>query len=194
MKKQKTNHVILWVIAITIGLLLNSCSSRKAEKQRISEASKNEIAINETIALKTDLNVKLETVAVIDDKTETTTTTKTWSPVDPKKPSSMTDPEGKKRDFNNSTYKEEETKEKKNAKTLETLKAEITKKEDVAKDLKTLDKALAKKASETINIDKSGFSISNWIWIIIFFIITNALLYLNHRFGFIKRVTSFFIK
>jgi hypothetical protein len=194
MKKQKINHVLLWVIAITVGLLLNSCSSRKAEKQRLSEALETEIAINENLDLKTDLNVKLETVAVIDDKTETTTTTKTWAPVDPTKPSSMTDPEGKKRDFNNSTYKEEETKEKKNAKTLETLKAEITKKEDVAKGLKTLDKAQVKKASETITIDKKGFLLSNWIWIIIFFIIAIALLYLNHRFGLIKRVTSFFIK
>lgn len=188
------HYLVILCIAALIVVSVNSCTSRKAEKQRQTEVSKTEIHVDEQTSEKKDVNVKLEIVEEVDDKTETEKTVKMWSPIDPTLPSSMTDPDGKKRDFTNSSYKEETTRQKKNTKNRETSKAEITEKQEVIKELEKLQKGNVNKSAETINITKKGISFGVWVWITLAILVTIALLYLNHRFSLVKRVTAFFSK
>jgi hypothetical protein len=188
------HYLVILCLAALIVASVNSCTSRKAEKQRQTEVYKTEIRVDETISEKKDINVKLETVEEVDDQSETEKTVKMWSPIDPTLPSSMTDPDGKKRDFTNSSYKEETTREKKNTKNKGTAKAEITEKQEVIKELAKLQKGNANKSAETINITKKGISFGIWVWVTIAVIGIAALLYLNQRFSLVKRVTAFFSK
>lgn len=188
------HYLTILCIAAIIVISVNSCTSRKVEKQRQTEVSKNKTIVDEHTSEKKDVNVKMETVEEVDDKTETIKTTKTWSPVDPSFSASMIDPDGKKRELNNSSYKEEVTRENKNTKTKQTDKAEITEKQEVIKDLEKLQKGNVNKSDETINITKKGISFGVWVWITLATIVATALLYLNNRFNLIKRVTAFFSK
>ena len=187
-------YLVILCIAAIIVISVNSCTSRKVEKQRQTEVSKNKTIVDEHTSEKKDVNIKLETVEEVDDKTETVKTTKTWSPVDPSFSASMIDPDGKKRELNNSSYKEEVTREHKNTKTKQTDKAEITEKQEVIKDLEKLQKGNVNKSAETINITKKGISFGVWVWITLAMIMATALLYLNYRFKLVKRVTAFFSK
>lgn len=188
------HYVVILCIAAFIVISINSCSSRKAEKHRQTEVLKTKTVVDEHLDEKKEVNVKVETETVVDDKTETEKIIKMWSPIDPTLPSSMTDPDGKKRDFTNSSYKEEVTKEKKNTKNKETAKVEITEKQEVIKDLETLQKGNVNKSAETINITRKGISFGFWVWITLGIIVATGLLYLNHRFNLRKRVTTFFSK
>lgn len=188
------HYLVILCIAAIVVISVNSCTSRKVEKQHQTEVSKNRTIVDEHTSEKKDVNVKVETVEEVDDKTETVKTTKTWSPVDPSFSASMIDPDGKKRELNNSSYKEEVTREHKNTKTKQTDKTEITEKQEVIKDLEKLQKGNVNKSAETINITKKGISFGVWVWITLAMIMATALLYLNYRFKLVKRVTAFFSK
>lgn len=192
MKKQSIIHVLIWVIAILLGIANSSCSS----KTKLTEINKEEIKIENTQesenSEKTETNVKVAIVTKVDDKTKTVSTTKTWKPIDPTKPSSKTEPDGKKTEFNNSSYEEKTTTELKDQKTEHSDNSEDFRKKESAAKAKAKEKAAIEILARKDDLDKSGFNFWNWLWLIGIVIISIVLLYLNHRFKLLKRVTAFF--
>ena len=192
MKNQKTIHVFIWAIAILLGIANFSCSS----KQKLTEINKEEIVIenssNSENSKNSETNIKVDVVTKVDDKTKTVSVKKTYSPIDATKPASVTDPEGKKHDLNNATLTEEITTEETNKKTENSDNSEkFHKKESNAKE-KAKEKAAIEILARKEDLDKSGFNFWGWLWMIGIVIIGIGLLYLNHRFKFLKRVTTFF--
>ena len=192
MKNQKTIHVFIWAIAILFGIANSSCSSKK----KTTEVNKEEIKIENSQesenSEKTETNVKVAIVTKVDDKTKTVSTTKTWKPIDPTKPSSKTEPDGKKTEFNNSSYEEKTTTELKDQKTEHSDNSEDFRKKESAAKAKAKEKAAIEILARKDDLDKSGFNFWGWLWMIGIVIIGIGLLYLNHRFKLLKRVTTFF--
>ena len=192
MKNQKTIHVFIWAIAILLGIANSSCSSKK----KITEVNKEEIVIenssNSENSEKTETNVKVDIVTKVDDKTKTVTATKTWTPIDSSKPAIMTDPEGRKHDLNNVVYKEETTTEHKDLKKENSDNSEQSLKKASTAKAASKGKATIENGSKKEDLDKSGFNFWSWFWLIGIVIIGIGILYLNHRFKLLKRVTAFF--
>ena len=192
MKNQKKIHVFIWAIAILLGIANSSCTSKK----KITESNKEEIVIENfqesENSEKTETNVKVDVVTKVDDKTKTVSTTKTWKPIDPTKPSSKTEPDGKKTEFNNSSYEEKTTTELKDQKTEHSDNSEDFRKKESAAKAKAKEKAAIEILARKADLDKSGFNFWSWLWLIGIVIIGIGLLYLNHRFKLLKRVTTFF--
>ena len=192
MKKQSIIHVLIWVIAILLGIANSSCSSKK----KITEVNKEEIVVenssNSENSENSESNVKVDVVTKVDDKTKTVSTTKTWKPIDPTKPSSKTEPDGKKTEFNNSSYEEKTTTELKDQKTEHSDNSEDFRKKESAAKAKAKEKAAIEILARKDDLEKSGFNFWGWLWMIGIVIIGIGLLYLNHRFKLLKRVTTFF--
>jgi type IV secretory pathway VirB10-like protein len=194
MKKNTRNHILLWVIAILLGIANSSCSSKKKTTEVNKEEIKIENSQNSENSENSQTNVKVDIVTKVDDKTKTTSTTKTWKPIDPTKPSSKTEPDGKKTEFNNSSYEEKTTTEEANKKTENSDNSEIFRKKELAGKTESKGKAAAKIEAKKIDLDKSGFNSWSWFWVAGAIIIGIGLLYLNNRFRLLKRVTTFFSK
>lgn len=192
MKKETRNHLLFWVVVLGLSIAMNSCSSKK----KTTEVNKEEIKIENfqesENSEKTETNVKVAIVTKVDDKTKTVSTTKTWKPIDPTKPSSKTEPDGKKTEFNNSSYEEKTTTELKDQKTEHSDNSEDFRKKESAAKAKAKEKAAIEILARKADLDKSGFNFWGWLWMIGIVIIGIGLLYLNHRFKLLKRVTTFF--
>lgn len=194
MKNQKIIHILIWVIAILLGIANSSCSTKK----KITEVNKEEVKIensqNSENSEKTETNVKVDIVTKVDDKTKTVTTKKTTTPIDNTKPASVTHSNGKKQELNNAIIIEE---------TITELKDLITKHSDNSEEFRKKESAAKAKAKEKAAIeilarkedkDKSGFNFWSWLWVAGITIIGIGLLYLNNHFKVVKRVTAFFSK
>ena len=194
MKNQKIIHVLIWVIAILCGIANSSCSSKK----KIKEVNKEEIKIENSqkseILDNTQTNKKVDVVTKVDDKTKTVTTKKTMLPIDNTKPASFTDPDGKKHDLNNASFTEETITEEVNKKTEQSDNSEQFHKKAIVAKAKAKEIAAVEILAKKEDLDKSGFNFWSWLWVAGIIIIGIGLLYLNHRYSLIKRVTAFFSK
>lgn len=191
MKKDTRNIIILFVFAIVVGLAMNSCGARKSEKSRNSDSSKTELSFSEKEIIKEEgfnlsketekenTNVKEESAKAVDDKNETVTEETNYEPADPTKPASIIDENGKETVLNNAKKTHKKTTQKNNSKTNETAKSEKTENRQSDKEVQAeqkkeserqkelQEKAAAKKAGEEIKIDRSAWSMWNWLWLLI---------------------------
>lgn len=194
MKNQKIIHILIWVIAILLGIANSSCSTKKKTTEVHKEEVKIENSQNSENSEKTETNVKVDIVTKVDDKTKTVSTKKTMTPIDNTKPASVKDSNGKKQELNNASLTEETTTELKDQKTEHSDNSEeFRKKESVAK-AKAKEKAAIEILARKEDLDKSGFNFWSWLWVAGIIIIGIGLLYLNNRFKVVKRVTAFFSK
>ena len=177
-----------------IVLIVCSCSSKK----KTTEVNKEEIKIenfqNSEKSENTETNVKVDIVTKMDDKSKTVSVKKTYLPVDASKPASVTDPDGKKHDLNNASLIEETTTELKDKKTENSDNSQKFQKKESAGKVETKGSATAKNEVVKRTLDKSGFTFWSWFWMIGIVIIGIILVYLNYRFKWFKRVTTFFSK
>jgi len=194
MKNQKIIHILIWVIAILLGIANSSCSSKK----KTTEVNKEEIKIENSQesekSEKSETNVKVDIVTKVDDKTKTVTTKKTMSPIDNTKPASVTDPDGKKQELNNASIIEETITELKDLITKHSDNSEEFRKKESAAKAKEKEKAAIEILAKKEDLDKSGFNFWSWLSVVGIIIIGIGLLYLNNRFKLLKRVTAFFTK
>lgn len=194
MKNQKLNFVLLWVLAILLGIANSSCSSKK----KTTEVNKEEIKIENSQesenSEKSETNIKVDVVTIVDDKTKTVITKKTMTPIDNTKPASVTDPDGKKHDLNNASLTEETTTQEINKKTEHSNNSEKFRKKESTAKAKTKEKAAIEILARKEDLDKSGFNFWSWLWVVGIIIIGIGILYLNNRFRLLKRVTTFFSK
>lgn len=191
-KAQKRNHILLWVIAILLGLTMNSCGAKKQSHESTIETFEGKEVDKKEQSTEVQTNVKVAETTTVDDKTETVSKKKIWSPVDPAKPASFTDGDGKKKELNNSTYSEETTTEKKNTRKQQEHKADISQQAKAKTKTAAKGKAKAVKAIVKDSLDKKGSPSWSWFWLLFLVFIGLVWGYLNNHFKIVKRVTAFF--
>jgi hypothetical protein len=191
-----TGHHLLYLIFIGVLFLVlfNSCSSRKKSTQSDLTEIKAEHSENSQKSQNSQTNVKVDITTKVDDKTKTVTTKKTATPVDPTKPASITDGNGKKTDLNNASLTEETTTENKDLKKENSDNSQEIRTEAAADKTEIKEKVIAKKEVEKMDLERSGFNFWSWLWMAGLIIIVIVFFYLNNRFKLIKRVTTFFSK
>lgn len=167
MKNQDRNHILLWLFAIAVALALNSCSAVKKDKTQTEEVIKTELAITEKAAKLEESNVKKTENTKVDDKNETITEETTYEPIDPSKPASIIEPDGRKTDLNNSKKTTREITQKNNTKIDNSKKSDEFHKSESSESSESDAKSNTKKAAEEINVDKKSWSIWNLFWLLI---------------------------
>ena len=167
MKNQILNNLLLCVLAIVMGLSINSCGARKVEKIRNSEALKTENSTAFNIEKKEEATVKVEEKTAVNDKTKTKTTQTLYTPVDPTKEASVTTPDGKKHKLDNAEILIKETEEEKDLKTDNSINSVITNKTELSEKSKSKAKTDSKKGDEAININRKAWSSLNLLWLLI---------------------------
>lgn len=179
MKKQDINHILLWVFAIIIGLLMNSCSAVKKDKTQTEEVTKTEMEDkskndkSEIAETQSETNIKKSQQVTVNDQNQTESVKEIIEPLDPTKEASYTDDSGKKQVLNNAKKTTETKKEKNNTKTeaatktdtSEKLSEKLAIKEWTVKDIKA--KATTKKAAEEIHKYRKSWSVWNVLWLLI---------------------------
>lgn len=167
MKKETITHLLLWALAITLGVVLNSCAARKTDKSKTEETVKTEVS-NNTIAIKTeDSNVKKTETITVDNKNETVTKETVYEPIDATKPASIIDPDGKKTDLNNSKKTTKETTQKNNTKTDNSILSAESYKSELSEQSSINNKSQTNKSNETKNVEKKAWSVFNLLWLLI---------------------------
>lgn len=184
--------VMLLLIGFLLVLPFMGCSSRKKTTEENKQEIKIENSSNSENSENSETNIKTKIEVIVDDKNQTVTTKKTYSPVDATKPASVIDPSGKKHDLNNANYTEETTTQKNNTQSRNSDNSEEFRKKESSGKNEIKGKVAGKLAIEKMDLDKSGFSFGSWFWLVLLIIIALVLIYLNYRFKLIKRVTSFF--
>lgn len=167
MKNKKLNHILFWVFVITISVLMNSCSARKAEKNRINEETKTEMATKNDIDKKEESVSNIEEKTTVVEKEKVKETETTYKPIDPTKEATVTTPEGKKHTLNNAEVVIKETDKDKETKTDTSINSEITNKSELIDKSKADNKANIKKGSEAILIDRKESNPLNLLWLLI---------------------------
>jgi hypothetical protein len=185
-------YVLFWVVIVCVINVAIGCSSRKKTTEENKQDIKIENSSNSQNSENSEANIKTKIEVVVDDKNQTVTTKKTYSPVDATKPASVIDPTGKKHDLNNANYTEETTTQKNNSQSRNSDNSEEFRKMESSGKKETTVQASGKSAIEKMDLDKSGFSLGSWFWLVLLIIIAIGLIYLNYRFKLIKRVTAFF--
>ena len=178
MKNENLKAIMFWVFVITIYILMNSCGSRKAEKNRSTEETKTEAATKNDIAKKEEssLNVDQKTTVVEKEKVREVETT--YKPIDATKEATVTTPEGKKHTLNNAEVVIKETTQDKETKTDTSINSEITNKSELTDKSKADNKADVKKDSKAILTDRKEANPLNLLWwlipiFIIIFVLKN---------------------
>jgi hypothetical protein len=167
MKKIKT-HALLSVLSfLLMSSMVTSCSTRKVVTSIVKKENDIENLEIEKKALKVKENSNVKITNDVTQTEETATEKKTYSPIDPTKPSSFTDDKGNKKELNNTSYTEEKTTSKsyeKRQNKTESSKAKTTK-DKGAKRNSTRTKG--KEASKGKNIIRTSFS---WWWLLLLLI------------------------
>ncbi len=167
MKNENLKAILFLIFVITISILMNSCSARKAEKTRSTEETKTEAATESDIAKKEESSLNVEQKTTVVEKEKVREVETTYKPIDPTKEATVTTPEGKKHILNNAKVVIKETTQDKETKTDTSINSEITNKSELKEESESNNKAAAKKASEAIVIDKKEWSPVNLLWLFI---------------------------
>ncbi|MFV8336423.1 hypothetical protein ACNQF7_10110 [Flavobacterium sp. RSP29] len=156
------------LIALTLVFsLLISCGARKTEKSKTSEAEKTEASIIAYVKKTDESNVKKTEKTSTDDKNQTTIKETTYELVDPTKPGSVIDPDGRKTDLNNSKKTTRETTKNNNTKTDNTKTSNESNKSEVSDQSESNSKSATKKTGKVTNIDRKAFNPLNLLWLLI---------------------------
>lgn len=185
--------VIFFIAYMTVALLIfTSCGSKKKTTSQTRETQTTEVVATSKTESETQNTIIKNVVITKNETTGETTTTETYSPIDPTKPASTITDDGKKIDLHNSSYT-------KQTKTVQATKQEMAKDASVesaiAKEKAETDytaSSVGTKTAKTLDLDKKNIPFFNWWWLLIAVIIVGGGFYLNKRFNIAKRVTGFF--
>lgn len=164
MKNENLKAILFWVFVITISILMNSCGSRKAEKNRSTEETKTEAATETDIAKKEESSSNVDQKTTVVEKEKVREVETTYKPIDPAKEATVTTPEGKKHVLNNAEVVIKETDKDKETKTDTSINSEITNKSELTDKSKADNKADVKKDSEAILTDRKEANPLNLLW------------------------------
>jgi hypothetical protein len=153
-------------ILITIAFFA-SCRSVKKDKTVSSEVVKVEDVRKETETAKQESNTKITKKVETNEDSQTETETETIEPVDPTKPSTHTDSQGKTTSLNNAKKTTSKTKHKAQIKKGEVVNIEAQKAAIIEKNKQESKKEIAKIDQEIISVERKAFNPWNLLWILI---------------------------
>ena len=179
MKNEKINHLLFWLLVISIVFLLNSCSARKSEvfkKKEASETERTELVEknNNTSISSTDTKTetKQENTKVISEN-ETVIEETTDTPIDGATVSEIIHPDGTKTIFKNVIRKTKKTRSKNNQNAVSSFN-QIS---NTASELKSNQIQHEKKQSNLLEkkstsqkeklVQKEAWSVLNLLWLIV---------------------------
>jgi len=199
----KIPNLKVWQIVICLlitMILISSCGARKAESAKIKESVKAEFSDkskseqSEQSQNQSEINIKKTEVVSVDDQNQTISKKEIIEPIDPTRPASYIDENGKKQELNNSKKTTETTTQKNNTKTKAEAKTEASgkaesqtnKKGSKNKDIKA--KSDSEKLAKVKVIDREDWSAWNLLWLLI----PVALLYFvwRNRVSIVKKITG----
>ena len=179
MKNEKINHILLGVLAALLVFAINACGARKVESFKTKEAAKEEFSNQskseqtEQSQTKGEINVKKSEEVIVDNQNQIVTKKETIEPVDPNKPASYTDKDGKKQELNNSKKTTETRTQINNTKieskakteTLEKKESKTNKKKYENKNIKA--KTTNEKLAQENHVDREAWSVFNFLWLLV---------------------------
>ena len=172
----KLNNYIKIILLVVV---ISSCGSRKVIRIESKEAAKAEFSDQskseqtEQSQTKGEINVKKSEEVTVDNQNQTLTKKETIEPVDPTKPASYTDKDGKKQELNNSKKTIETRTQMNNTKTESKVKTETSeKKESKTKKKKYENKNIkAKTTNEKLaqenHVAREAWSVFNFLWLLV---------------------------
>ena len=159
--------LIFWFSFLFILLWMTSCSVRKVDKNTVKKESEVNASISEKrdLIVKDTSNLKVKAQTIYSD--ETIVEKRTFTPIDPTKPSSFIDDHGQKQDLKNTSMTEESTRSKTNKTSQINSNASNGKTlEDKGKKNIVID-AKAKADNLSKNTQRTSF---NWFWLLLLLI------------------------
>ena len=173
---KKLNNYIKIIVLVVV---LSSCGSRKVTRTESKEAAKAEFSDQskseqtEQSQTKGEINVKKSEEVTVDNQNQTLTKKETIEPVDPTKPASYTDKDGKKQELNNSKKTTETRTQINNTKieskakteTLEKKESKTNKKKYENKNIKA--KTTNEKLAQENHVDREAWSVFNFLWLLV---------------------------
>lgn len=176
---KKNIKILVVTILVLFIWLLCSCgsvkknSSKSKEETKVEETTKSDTSTKTETEKVEETNVKKKVDITVDNKNETVIRETTYKPIDNTKPASVTTPEGKKIDLNNSEYHEKETIHKNNTKTNTSKSEEEIKKLQEKEKSEKLAKLEAQKAEtlkkleELEQLDREEYTWWSWWFLLI---------------------------
>ena len=172
----KLNNYIKIILLVVV---ISSCGSRKVIRIESKEAAKAEFSDQskseqtEQSQTKGEINVKKSEEVTVDNQNQTLTKKETIEPVDPTKPASYTDKDGKKQELNNSKKTTETRTQINNTKieskakteTLEKKESKTNKKKYENKNIKA--KTTNEKLAQENHVDREAWSVFNFLWLLV---------------------------
>ena len=172
----KLNNYIKIILLVVV---ISSCGSRKVIRIESKEAAKAEFSDQskseqtEQSQTKGEINVKKSEEVTVDNQNQTLTKKETIEPVDPTKPASYTDKDGKKQELNNSKKTIETRTQINNTKieskakteTLEKKESKTNKKKYENKNIKA--KTTNEKLAQENHVDREAWSVFNFLWLLV---------------------------
>ena len=173
---KKLNNYIKIILLVVV---ISSCGSRKVIRIESKEAAKAEFSDQskseqtEQSQTKGEINVKKSEEVTVDNQNQTLTKKETIEPVDPTKPASYTDKDGKKQELNNSKKTTETRTQINNTKiesqakteTLEKKESKTNKKKYENKNIKA--KTTNEKLAQENHVDREAWSVFNFLWLLV---------------------------
>ena len=172
----KLNNYIKIILLVVV---ISSCGSRKVIRIESKEAAKAEFSDQskseqtEQSQTKGEINVKKSEEVTVDNQNQTLTKKETIEPVDPTKPASYTDKDGKKQELNNSKKTIETRTQMNNTKTESKVKTETLEKKESKTNKKKYEnknikaKTTNEKLAQETHVDREAWSVFNFLWLLV---------------------------
>ena len=172
----KLNNYIKIILLVVV---ISSCGSRKVIRIESKEAAKAEFSDQskseqtEQSQTKGEINVKKSEEVTVDNQNQTLTKKETIEPVDPTKPASYTDKDGKKQELNNSKKTIETRTQMNNTKTESKVKTETSGKKESKTNKKKYEnknikaKTTNEKLAQENHVDREAWSVFNFLWLLV---------------------------
>ena len=172
----KLNNYIKIILLVVV---ISSCGSRKVIRIESKEAAKAEFSDQskseqtEQSQTKGEINVKKSEEVTVDNQNQTLTKKETIEPVDPTKPASYTDKDGKKQELNNSKKTIETRTQMNNTKTESKVKTETSGKTESKTNKKKYEnknikaKTTNEKLAQENHVDREAWSVFNFLWLLV---------------------------
>lgn len=188
-------YICAWIIVVVLLNAVLGCSSKKKALEQTKTEIKTESSVDSsgTTKTKSELQQEAKTTAKQVEKSKEVEYEGAQGDS-----LTVTEKDGKGNVLRETTYKGRgKLKTKDSEKTADNSSSETkaSKTEsEVKADVKKKDSSNKKEAAKKLAVQKKGIDFMFWVWLSLAVILAIAVLYLNNRFKWLERVTTFFKK
>lgn len=195
MKNRTFAYLLLFLFSLLIVLPLLGCSSRKKTLEKTELSLLNEISLYSSGTSKTKAEIKTEANTAVKQVEKSSEVEYSGAPGDSL---TVTEKDSQGKVVKETTYKGSgKLKTKNEEKQTDTVIAESKQENNQAEnkaEIKKKDSQTKKEGIKKLNVEAKGVSFGFYIWLSIAVVIGIVLVYLNNRFKWLERVTTFIKK